>query len=41
MNRILVSKYFRLTNYIKRTRRPVYELEDLNKTPIDGQFYQD
>ena len=26
---------------IHRTLRPVYELEDLNKQLIDGQFYQE
>jgi len=33
------TKIFRITNVIERRPRPVYELEDLNKTPIDGQFY--
>ena len=32
---------FRINKLIKRTPRPVYELEDLNKTPIEGQFYQE
>jgi len=32
---------FRIIKVIKRTPRPVYELEDLNKTPIEGQFYQE
>ena len=32
---------FRINKVIKRTPRPVYELEDLNKTPIEGQFYQE
>jgi len=31
---------FRINKVIKRTSRPVYELEDLNKIPI-GQFYQE
>ena len=26
---------------IERAPRPVYELEDLNKEPIDGQFYKE
>ena len=29
---------FRISKIIFRTPRPVYELEDLNKSPIDGQF---
>ena len=32
---------FRINKVIKRTTRSVYELEDLNKTPIVGQFYQE
>ena len=32
---------FRINKVIKRTPRPVYELVDLNKTPIEGQFYQE
>ena len=32
---------FRINKVIKRTPRPVYELEHLNKTPIEGQFYQE
>jgi len=32
---------FRINKVIKRTPRPVYELEDLNKTPIEVQFYQE
>jgi len=32
---------FLINKVIKRTPRPVYELEDLNKTPIEGQFYQE
>jgi hypothetical protein len=31
---------FRINKVIKRTPRPIYELEDLKKTPI-GQFYQE
>jgi len=30
---------FRITKVIERRPRPVYELDDLNKTPIEGQFY--
>jgi len=26
---------------IERRPRPLYELEDLNGTPIEGQFYQE
>ena len=32
---------FRINKVIKKTPRPVYELVDLNKTPIEGQFYQE
>ena len=32
---------FRIEKVIKRIPRPVYELEDLNNTPIEGQFYQE
>ena len=32
---------FRINKVIKCTPRPVYEMEDLNKTPIVGQFYQE
>jgi len=31
---------FRIANAIDRIPRTVYELDDLNRTPIDGQFYQ-
>ena len=31
---------FLINKVIERTHKPVYELEDLNKTPID-QFYQE
>ena len=30
---------FRINKVIQRSKRPVYELDDLNKTPIEGQFY--
>jgi len=33
------TEIFRITKDIERRPRPVYELEDLNKTPIKGQFY--
>jgi hypothetical protein len=34
------QEIFRINKVIK-TPRPVYELQDLNKTPIEGQFYQE
>jgi hypothetical protein len=34
------TEIFRIS-VIKRRPRPVYELHDLNNTPIDGQFYQE
>ena len=33
------TEIFRISKIIYRTSRPVCELEDLNKTPIDGLFY--
>ena len=33
------TEIFRITKVIERLQRPVCELEDLNKTPIEGQFY--
>ena len=36
-----MREIFLINKVIKRTPRPVYELEDLNKTRIEGQFYQD
>ena len=33
------TEIFRITEVIEKRLRPVYELEDLNKTPIEGQFY--
>jgi len=33
------TEIFRITKVIEKWPRPVYELEDLNKTPIGGQFY--
>ena len=33
------SEIFRVTKVIERRPRTVYELDDLNKTPIEGKFY--
>jgi hypothetical protein len=35
------TKVFRTIKVIRRTPRPVYELEDLNHKVIDGQFYNE
>jgi len=35
------TEIFRIAKVIERSPRPVYELKDLNDTPIDGQFYQE
>jgi len=35
------TEIFRIVKVIPRTPRPVYEPEDLNKQPIDGQLYQE
>jgi len=35
----LSSEIFRITKAIQRSPRPVYELEDLNKLPIEVQLY--
>jgi hypothetical protein len=35
------TEIFRIVKVIHRQPRVVYELEDLNGTPIDGQFYQE
>jgi hypothetical protein len=35
------TEIFRIVKVIERRPRPVYELEDLNGTLIDGQFYQE
>ena len=35
------TEIFRIVKVIHRRPRVVYELEDLNGTPIDGQFYQE
>jgi hypothetical protein len=34
-------RIFRIIKVIHRSPRPVYELEDLNKRVIDGQFYHE
>jgi len=33
------TEIFRITKVIERRPRPVYKLEDLNMTPIEGQYY--
>jgi len=33
------TEIFLITKVIERRPRPVYEQEDLNMTPIEGQFY--
>ena len=33
------TEIFRIAKVIPRTPKPIYELEDLNKQPIDGCFY--
>jgi len=35
------TEIFRVTKVIERWPQPVYEFEDLNKTPIEGQFYEE
>jgi hypothetical protein len=35
------KEIFRMAKVIEMQPRPVYELEDLNETSIDGQFYQE
>jgi len=35
------QEIFQINKVIKSSPGPVYELEDLNKTPIEGQFYQE
>ena len=35
------KELFRVAKVIKRWPRPFYELVDLNRTQIDGQFYQE
>ena len=36
---IYTDKIFRIVKVIRRTPRSVYELDDLNGTLIEGQFY--
>ena len=33
------TEIYRITKVIERRPRPLYELKDLNKNPIEGQFY--
>jgi len=35
------TEIFRIAKVIERRPRPLYDLKDLNDTPIDGQFYQE
>jgi len=35
------TEVFQIIKVIHRTPRPVYELEDLNRKVIDGQFYEE
>ena len=35
------TEIFRIAKVIERRPRPLYELEDLNGTPIEGQLYQE
>jgi len=35
------TEIFRVVKVIERWTRPVYELEDLNRTPIDVHFYKE
>jgi len=35
----LSTEIYRIAKVIERRRRPLYELENLNGTPIEGQFY--
>ena len=37
----LSTEIFQVAKVIERMPRPVYELEDLNETSTDGQFYQE
>ena len=39
VSRCFSTEIFRITKVIEWRQRPVYELEDLKKTPIEGQFY--
>jgi hypothetical protein len=33
------TEIFKIIKVIRKSPRPVYEMEDLHQTPIDGQFY--
>jgi len=35
------TEIFRIAKVIERSPRTHYELEDLNATPIEGEFYQE
>jgi hypothetical protein len=35
------KEIFRNVKFISRNPKPVYEFEDLNKSSIDGQFYEE
>jgi hypothetical protein len=35
------TEIFKIVKVIRRIPRPLYELQDLNGTPIDGTFYQE
>jgi len=35
------TKIFRIVKIIERRNRPLFELKDLNRTPINAQFYQE
>jgi predicted RNA methylase len=41
VSKIIPQRVFRIINVIRRTPRPVYELEDLNRKVIDVQFYDE
>jgi hypothetical protein len=38
---IFSTEIFKIITVIRRNPRPVYELEDLNSTHIEGQLYQE
>jgi hypothetical protein len=33
-----ITEIFKIIEVTRKSPRPVFELEDLNQTPIDGQF---
>ena len=35
------TEVFKITKVIRRILKPVYEIEDLQGTPIEGQFYKE